>query len=178
MKNILVEINCKTCLFHTHLKSDTMILPELEPELKQKLMQEAFFNFTCPCCGKPIQFIHPFLYHDKYHKFMIFMNTEHKQINELQLRYPSTAICYVHKPSEIKERILIMEDGYDDEVVMVIKQRVLKKYPRIEHMFYRDSEHETLWFDVIRTNKEHDIIGIETTIYQSLKQKKESAMHE
>ena len=71
MKSILVEITCPTCLWHTHKPSDTVVIPEFEPDLKQQLEQEEFYAFTCPRCGTRISFYHTCIYPDKQHHFVL-----------------------------------------------------------------------------------------------------------
>ena len=85
MKSILVEITCPTCLWHTHKPSDTVVIPEFEPDLKQQLEQEEFYAFTCPRCGTRISYFHTCIYPDKQHHLVLLMKSEKekKQIVDL-----------------------------------------------------------------------------------------------
>ena len=45
MRHILVEITCRGCAYHTHVKSHTLVKPQLEPILKERILQGTMFTY-------------------------------------------------------------------------------------------------------------------------------------
>lgn len=168
MKSILVEILCKKCLYHTHIKSHTLMLPELEPNLRTKILDGQMFSYTCPRCQQIIQYIHPFLYHDKQHQFLIFMSKEEKDMEELQSQFPLTTIRLVREPAQLIEKIRIFEDHLDDRIIELLKFILLKKYPNVASIRYHDydKKSQSIWLDFIDAEDQIDRKGIDYKFYQ------------
>ena len=80
MRHILVEIVCRNCNYHSHIKSHTLVNSQLEPELKERIVQGTMFRYQCPCCHTVIAFIHSFLYHDNEQKLLIGMDLKEQTI--------------------------------------------------------------------------------------------------
>lgn len=168
MKNILVEILCKQCFYHTHIKSHTLVLPELEPNLRTKILDEEMFTYTCPQCHQIIQYIHPFLYHDKQHQFLVFMSNEEKDMDELQHQFPLTRLRLVRNPHQLSEKIHIFEDALDDRIIELLKLSLVPKYPAYKKMQYHDYDKASasIWLDFIDFQDNRERKGIDFKFYQ------------
>ncbi len=164
MKSILVEITCPTCLWHTHKSSDTVVIPEFEPDLKQQLEQEEFYAFTCPRCGTRISFFHTCIYPDKQHHFVLLMKSEkEKKAADHHLYADMSATKrYISDARDIAEKIHILEEGFDDRVIEILKLKVyiyLKKqqrYPNTLRYKDRDKQSETIWFSYTENDQEFE----------------------
>ena len=73
MKSILVELTCPRCFYKTHKKSETLIMPEMEPQFRKELLEGVFFKKACPSCGKINTFLHTMIYVDKKHRFVLLV---------------------------------------------------------------------------------------------------------
>ena len=171
MKNILVEITCRNCYYHTHIKSHTLVMPDFETTLRERILKHEMFSYTCPRCGKQILFLHPFLYQDKQHQFLLFMSSEKKDLQELQERFPTYTVRLLHSAEALAERIRILEDGLDDRIVMIVKVLLKQKYPRCEQISYHDYDRDSasIWLEFEKA-EERNIKGIEYLIYEQYKQ--------
>lgn len=171
MKNILVEIKCNRCFYYTHIKSHTLVLPDLEPNLRKRILAQEMFNFTCPRCHQVISFIHPFLYHDKQHHFLLVVSQEDKNLQELQAQFPNTTIRLVKSDSELREKIAIFEDGLDDVRMEYLKDKLKQKFPDAKEIVYRDYDalSNSLWFTFLFPKQYEDVKGVDMSVYLSSK---------
>ena len=178
MKSILVEITCPTCLWHTHKPSDTVVIPEFEPDLKQQLEQEEFYAFTCPRCGTRISFFHTCIYPDKQHHFVLLMKSEKEKKAAHHHLYADMSATkrYISDARDIAEKIHILEEGFDDRVIEILKLKVyiyLKKqqrYPNTLRYKDRDKQSETIWFSYTENDQE-DVLALTWESYLQVKQR-------
>lgn len=170
MKNILVEITCRNCYYHTHIKSHTLVMPDFEATLRERILNHEMFSYTCPRCGKQILFLHPFLYQDKQHQFLLFMSSEEKDLQELQERFPAYTVRLLHSAEDLAERIRILEDGLDDRILMIVKALLKRKYPKCGRISYHDYDKDSasIWLE-FEEQGERDLKGIDRAIYDKYK---------
>lgn len=174
MRNILVEINCPTCGYHKHIKSHTLVLPELEPELRKRILAHTMFTYRCPRCAQKIIFLHNFIYHDKAHHFLIYMGEDDHNLDDFQQQFPDTIIRHVDSPSQLEEKIRIFEDGFDDRILSILTLQLKRKYPDTLQILYHDVDREShsLWF-TFRKAEGDEIKGIDMDIYHTYKKRYE-----
>lgn len=170
MRNILVEILCPKCFYHTHIKSHTLALPEIEPKLRERILQDRMFSYECPRCHEQITFIHDFLYHDVNRHRMIYMSKEFTELSRLQEQFPQSSMYCVDHPRSLHEKIQILEDGFDDEVICLIKDKLTKQDRLVKDIWYHDydCESETIWFLYIYEDQEV-VKAIERQTYEMMK---------
>lgn len=156
MRNILVEILCRSCNYHTHIKSHTFVQPALEPLLRQRILENQMFTYTCPRCHEKITFIHNFLYHDVSHQFMIYMGRERRDLSQFKEQFPHFIIRYVAHPDQLRDKIKILEDGLDDQVITSIKHRLMEKDHHVQAIYYHDLDtaSSTIWFEFYYTDRQ------------------------
>lgn len=122
------EIRCPSCGVAVETKLWPGI-PASDPSLHSKLLDESLFYWTCPECGYEMQLIYPCLYHDQDKGFVVFLEPNpkepslHKQEVEIP---PGTKKRIVTRGEELKEKILIFENGLNDAAVELAKIAVLK----------------------------------------------------
>lgn len=177
MRNILVEITCPACGFHKHVKSHTLVLPELEPELRKRILSHTLFSYHCPVCKQEIIFLHSFIYHDKAHRFLLYMGEDVSCIEDFKKQFPDTLLRHVHTPSQLAEKLRILEDGLDDRVLCFLTLFLKRKYPRVKKIQYHDKDEATqsIWFTFLHEDCE-ELKGIDFDTY-TLYQKRYSSSY-
>lgn len=148
MRHILVEIICRNRAYHTHIKSHTLVNPQLEPLLKERIQQGTMFTYECPNCHTAISFIHSFLYHDSEHKLLIGMDLKEKAITALNEQHPDSHLYLVNNPAQLSETIKITGDELILDVVLQLKHELQKQDNSILEISYHDfdKENQMLWF--------------------------------
>lgn len=176
MKTVLIELRCPMCGAIFHKKSETLLLHGFESNDEARLRDGTFFTAHCPICGKESKILHNFLYIDKEHHFAILVKSRKDMVESDQELYARDAHLrkrYVSKVDEIPEKIRVLEDGLDDRVIEILKLKLLRQYqrktPDVKNVIYHDSDRqsETLWFDILYTDRE-DIVGIEKISYDRI----------
>lgn len=176
MKTVLIELRCPMCGAIFHKKSETLLLHGFESNDEARLRDGTFFTAHCPICGKESKILHNFLYIDKEHHFAILVKSRKDMVESDQELYARDAHLrkrYVSKVDEIPEKIRVLEDGLDDRVIEILKLKLLRQYqrktPDVKNVIYHDSDRqsETLWFDILYTDRE-DIVGIEKISYERI----------
>ena len=156
MKKIFVQLICRHCLYRTHKESETLILPDIEKDIKKALLEETYFTARCPQCGHIIEFLHPCLYVDKKHNYMLYIKSKKDWNYDDHLKFDDeiTRRRYVFEYKKIAEKIRIFDDGFDDCVMELLKLKLIShlmiKHDIIDNVIYRDVDlnTKTLWFDV------------------------------
>lgn len=176
MKTVLIELRCPMCGAIFHKKSETLLLHGFESNDEARLRDGTFFTAHCPICGKESKILHNFLYIDKEHHFAILVKSRKDMVESDQELYARDAHLrkrYVSKVDEIPEKIRVLEDGLDDRVIEILKLKLLRQYqrktPDVKNVISHDSDRqsETLWFDILYTDRE-DIVGIEKISYERI----------
>lgn len=175
MKSILVEINCRNCLYKTHKKSETLIMPDFEPQFRKELLEGSFFQKTCPNCGSVNSFLHPVLYADKQHRFVLLIKAKQEIVEKDASLFSSEPDCvkrYLSRSEDVAEKIRILEDGLDDRSIELLKQKLRlrekQKGQSVNDIIYQDATSDTIWFHVQRDACESDVIGVLKQSYERL----------
>lgn len=121
-----VKIHCPKCQEEGTFKVWNSVNAELNPELREMVLDGSMFHFHCEKCNGDFILPNPTLYHDMKHKFMVWLvaNANDKmpsfsisgnpEFNNYRCRVVSTL-------DEIKEKIFIFESGLYDVVIEIIK---------------------------------------------------------
>lgn len=174
MKSILVELTCPRCFYKTHKKSETLIMPEMEPQFRKELLEGVFFKKACPSCGKINTFLHTMIYVDKKHRFVLLVKPKSDLTDKDFSIFQSEKNCirrYLCDPSQVAEKIRMLEDKLDDRAMELLKLKIIlreKKKGRLpKNVIYQDQETDTIWFHV-QHDEEEDVIGIWKTSYDAI----------
>lgn len=122
------DIGCPKCGAAVRTRMWPGVCAQEHPELRAMVLDETFFDWTCPECGYSAQFEYPCLYHDKERNFMVYVapsGSGHEfQPVDVGEKFPQLAQVkkrVVATPAELKEKILIFEADLDDYAVELVK---------------------------------------------------------
>lgn len=133
--------------WHQKLKiTDTIINPNVEKNLKQRILNDEFFTETCPKCQNKIRYIYPCIYADKQKKLILFMK------KYVELHDETCHKRVVHSIEKFKEKILIYDAGLDDRAIDILALN-LRKYclshnQSAETLLFTAADSDYLWFEV------------------------------
>lgn len=139
-------IECPFCGREGESEAWSSVNVTLNPELREKVLNNEIFMHTCPHCGKVFGVRQQLVYHDMDHAFMIFFDFERHQDGEPDIEIPdilaSSERKYkfrtVYGLNEFKEKILILELGLDDIAVERMKYMISHvSFPYIAEKGYK-----------------------------------------
>lgn len=134
-KNI-EKVKCPYCGHEQDFETIESINFSLNPEMKEKLMSEEIFMFTCEECGERAVIAYPCLVNDIEKGYLLWLladytpeqkeklDQELKDIvkTESEKKFTNSYIKrIVSSINELKEKIVIIDEGLDDRVVEVLK---------------------------------------------------------
>lgn len=135
------KMRCPKCGAQGEMTIWDSINVQLNPELKEGIMDESLFFWTCPDCGHKVYVTFGTLYHDVGSQFMLFFDhkTEDNDISEdafpdseeFQQFNKNYRLRYVHGIHALKEKIFIFDEGLSDIVVELLKYFVRNQVIRI-----------------------------------------------
>lgn len=122
------EISCPQCGAAVKTELWPGIDAAEHPELRDRVLGETLFDWSCPECGYAARFLYPCLYHDPGRGFLVYLSPngdccgedavdtreEFPQFDGLKKRI-------VPSPEALKEKVLIFEAGLDDAAVELVK---------------------------------------------------------
>lgn len=122
------DVGCPKCGAAVRTQMWPGVCAQDNPELRAGVLEETFFDWTCPECGYAAQFVYPCLYHDRELAFMVYVapNGSGREFQPVDVgeKFPQLADVkkrVVASPAELKEKILIFEAGLDDYAVELVK---------------------------------------------------------
>lgn len=150
-----ITVRCPKCKKEFETVCWDSLNTELNPEEKIKLLDGTFFDQKCGHCGIVARMFHPVLYHDMSNKAMIWFFTDEKSTDEAyktiefaekELKEYGKGNKYTYRivfdPNDLREKVLIVDNGLDDRVIEVLKLifalMIMKQYPkeRIEIVYF------------------------------------------
>jgi predicted nucleic-acid-binding Zn-ribbon protein len=122
------DVGCPKCGSAVRTEMWPGVCAQEHPELRGRILDETFFDWTCPSCGYSAQFEYPCLYHDRERGFMVYLaptgsGQEFKPV-DVSEKYPHLSGItkrVVASAAEMKEKILIFESGLNDYAVELVK---------------------------------------------------------
>lgn len=124
-------VGCPKCEQKSMTEFVCSVNTENEPTIREKLFDESFFRWKCVKCGYTTKMLHPLLYSDIPHQFMVYYipNVERSRIVDERLELEYADLSDIRKrvvPSinAMKEKIVLLENGYDDLAVELAKLAV------------------------------------------------------
>lgn len=129
--NLAKEINCPSC----GKSSQTRMWPSIDcadhPEQRERILEESLFIWECPDCGYQMQLVYPCLYHDFSHKLLILLDPNQKEQSLNKRAIAAEKLEGVRKRivgtvEELKEKILIFENGLNDAACELVKLAMAK----------------------------------------------------
>ena len=163
MKEILISVRCLHCGHVSYVKSEQLISATLEPEIREAILKNTYFQGTCSCCGQPYAYFHPFLYVDQAHDFVIYgaideTQSDRGKLEQYASRYAHSVI--VTSPPALREQILILEDRLDPKKIRHLKTLLQKKKTQYHRFSYEGKEADCYWFSAEDENGVKTQLGI------------------
>lgn len=127
------QIECPHCHSIGTMEMIDEVDAEINPELRERVLNAQAFIYTCPECDSRILVGNSLLYHDAQHRFIIFFDMErptdyHYQPLKLSKRlienYPDYTFRYVTGMTELHEKIIALESGLSDVAIERMKYMI------------------------------------------------------
>ncbi len=167
---------------------------DLNPELRDKVLDESIFIHECPECGHRSYITFGTLYHDPTNQFMLFFDHAVSNDDISEDKFPEDEVFnlfnknyklrYVHGIKNLKEKIFILEEGMSDVAIELIKyflrnniialKDVAPNYFIGKEMYFTNlsEDGETLVFAVLsEEGKVINHFGVNMDIYQQCLQR-------
>lgn len=159
---IMKDIICPQCGEAQKYRIYTSINGTDNPELKDLIMSEELFDWRCNRCNYFADMAYPFVYTDTQKKYMICLSP----MGTSNIEPPAVFDKYIKRSvknlSELKEKILMFDEGIDDVAMELVKNAlcgIVKqtyKVNRVHAYFSRENEGE-LEFAIFLPNKKDAI---------------------
>ena len=130
---------------------------DLNPELKEKVVDGSLFLTSCPYCSFKQRVENPVLYHDQTRKYVIWwfprdsngkQNYTDEEINRYIPIISGYKLRIVATLNELREKIFIFDHELDDRVIEILKFMVWLEYLETKgvkpnQIFYSNSPEES-----------------------------------
>ena len=146
------EIVCPECQHKGNFEIWDSINTVLDPEMKEKVLDQSIFSYTCPNCGETFQLAYSTLYHQMEDLIMIYLVSESEAEKTQELfcgensLFDLSADKYLKRivtsPNQLIEKIQIFDAGKDDRIIELVKLIVTDYL----HQNCPDQEFDELFF--------------------------------
>jgi hypothetical protein len=163
-KSIETTLICSKCKKLSQITIWESINVNLDPWLKQKVIDGSLFIVSCPHCSARQIVKSPVLYHDPMYKFMAWWfpkddeGNQKYNLDQLNMFIPMTPrykLRIVSSLNELREKIFIFEHELDDRATEILKsdiwntlleKRGVKKNSMYFSTAYTESGEQTIEF--------------------------------
>ena len=136
-KTVIKEIICPQCNAVTEGKLYTSINATNNPHLRNEVLEEKIFDWTCHACGHKARLTYPLLYNDMKRRFMVYLipDIDRFQLADNELEEEFKNLKGIRKRlapnfNTFKEKIFIFENGLDDMAVELTKLAISESVAR------------------------------------------------
>lgn len=142
------KVTCPSCHHEGDFELWDSINTALDPEMKEKVLNQSIFLYTCPSCGETFRLNYSTLYHQMEDLVMIYLVPESEVKKTYEIFYEKNALAdyryrtekylcrIVTSANQLVEKIQILDAGKDDRVMELVKllatDSILKNDPDIE----------------------------------------------
>ena len=148
-QSAMQEITCPKCGKKTSFLVWDSINTLQNPEMKEKVRNDEAFRFHCPECGAAAMLNYNFLYHQQEDKVLIFVNADGSNCKEMEQILDQRGNAFdgykkriVMSYNEFKEKLLILDAGFDDRIVEIIKSSIWDNVDA----HYKDKKIDEIYF--------------------------------
>ena len=145
-KHHIEKVTCPSCHHEGDFEVWDSINTVLDPAMKEKVLNQSIFLYTCPNCGETFRLNYPTLYHQMEDLVMIYLVPESEVEKTYEMFYGENALAdyrtekYLYRivtsANQLVEKIQIFDAGKDDRVMELVKllatDSILKNDPDIE----------------------------------------------
>ena len=158
------RFECPNCAVPGIVNIDSIIRISEDPEVRDRVLCGAYFEWTCPECSKQFLIDDVFLYYDDTRQFMIYYVPGYKDTalpvptlirTEDGFDYKNSTLRVTSRFLDFAEKIRIFEAGLDDRLVEAVKlycgvNIAQAGEPADDILFEEIDEDGTLFFSVYR----------------------------
>ena len=158
------RFECPNCAAPGVVEIDSIVRVSTNPEVRDRVLCGAYFEWTCPECGKQFLIDDVFLYCDDIRRFMIYYVPGYKEAalpvptlirTEDGFDYENSTLRVTSQYLDLAEKIRIFEAGLDDRLVEAVKlycdvNIAQSGAPADDILFEEIDEDGTLFFSVYR----------------------------
>lgn len=121
---IKLEVTCVHCLGIGEQKIYPIINKD-NLEAQNSIFNEELFLYRCPHCGHYQRISYECIYYDEYTKYAVLLGRDgNKMLRKTGLELNNYQIRFVEDISELKEKIIINENGLDDRIIEIMKYNI------------------------------------------------------
>lgn len=145
-KHHIEKVTCPSCHHEGDFEVWDSINTVLDPEMKEKVLNQSIFLYTCPNCGETFRLNYPTLYHQMEDLVMIYLVPESEVEKTYEMFYGENALAdyrtekylnrIVTSANQLIEKIKIFDAGKDDRIIELVKllaaDSILKNNPAID----------------------------------------------
>ena len=142
-KHHMEKLTCPSCHHDGDFEVWDSINTVLDPEMKEKVLNQSIFLYTCPNCGETFRLNYPTLYHQMEDLIMIYLVSESEMAETYDLFYGEHTMAdfrtekylnrIVTSANQLVEKIQIFDAGKDDRIMELVKllatDSILKNNP-------------------------------------------------
>ena len=142
-KHHIEKVTCPSCHHEGDFEVWDSINTVLNPEMKEKVLNQSIFLYTCPNCGETFRLNYPTLYHQMEDLIMIYLVPESEVEKTYEMFYGENALAdfrtekylnrIVTSANQLVEKIKIFDAGKDDRIIELVKllaaDSILKNNP-------------------------------------------------
>ena len=125
------KVTCPSCHHEGDFELWDSINTALNPEMKEKVLNQSIFLYACPNCGETFRLNYPTLYHQMEDLIMIYLVSESEVEKTYEMFYGENALFdfrtekylarIVTSPNQLVEKIQIFDAGKDDRIMELVK---------------------------------------------------------
>lgn len=124
MTNIKLEITCVHCLENGE-KKIYPIINGRDLEARNSIFEDELFLYRCPHCGHYQRISYECIYYDDKLKYVIVLSHDgDKLLRKSKLEFKDYQVRFVKELTELKEKIIIIENGLDDRIIDAMKHKI------------------------------------------------------
>ena len=130
-KHHIEKVTCPSCHHEGEFELWDSINTVLDPEMKEKVLNQSIFLYACPNCGETFRLNYPTLYHQMEDLIMIYLVSESEVEKTYEMFYGENALFdfrtkkylarIVTSPNQLVEKIQIFDAGKDDRIMELVK---------------------------------------------------------
>ena len=130
-KHHMEKLTCPSCHHDGDFEVWDSINTVLDPEMKEKVLNQSIFLYTCPNCGETFRLNFPILYHQMEDLVMIYLVPESEVEKTYEIFYEKNALADFHtekylnrivtSANQLVEKIQIFDAGKDDRIMELVK---------------------------------------------------------
>ncbi len=169
-------VKCPKCGNSNLYNIYNIIDVDKEYYLRKEVLNQSIFKYECKC-GYKTQMFYPTLYKNLSKNFMVEFASKSDASrfkNSLDsFGIPDTNFIFriVTRPFELTEKILVLESGYDDRIIEILKEMILASTTdkKISYLiFARDKEIEYTFLCLDENNVAKAMIPFRKDLYDSV----------